>query len=100
MKTWLPFKKVLRTKEYPFGWVTDTLILCKNDLARDRAIKALKLKARYCLWYNPLVGHRFDHIIVIPDFAHAMSESDRRVFAQICEDVKLKLTPGGEFTIL
>jgi hypothetical protein len=53
------------TLSFPFGKDVDTLILCRDEDHRRRAIAALGIPARYELIMSALQGCRFTKIIVL-----------------------------------
>jgi hypothetical protein len=81
------------TLSLPFGRDVDTLILCKNDDQRRRAIKALGIPARYELIYSVLTGYRFKKIIVLG--CRPESETETLNFNRLLkEDLPTKLEVG------
>lgn len=87
------------TLDFPFGRDVDTLIICENDDHRRRAVKALKMVARYTTIGSAVVGHRFLNIIVLvgkPESATEAAMIDRMA----AEYWPTLLERGGEIHFL
>lgn len=92
----------MTTEAYPNGQAAPgepkTLIVCHNSQHRRYVADAFKIKARYALFGDALVGAHFDTLIVFRP--HTYTVAQERAAAEYIECVQLRLARDGRYFII